>query len=91
MTHELKIYPEYADKVYDGTKTFEIRQDDRGFSAGDKIVFKVYEPMIGFIDDHPLHNTEYEITYVFRGTGLYGLECGYAVLAIKPASKELKR
>ena len=36
-THRLKLYEQYADAVLNGTKTFEIRRNDRNFKVGDKI------------------------------------------------------
>ncbi len=44
MTHELKIWPEYFEFVKDGRKTFEVRKDDRGFSFGDAVVLKEWDP-----------------------------------------------
>ena len=41
--HELKILPEYFEKLLDGSKTFELRKDDRGFKVGD-IILKEYIP-----------------------------------------------
>lgn len=35
-THTLKIQKQYADAVLNGTKTFEIRKNDRNFKVGDK-------------------------------------------------------
>ena len=33
--HELKLNTKYFDDVKDGTKTFEIRKNDRGYQVGD--------------------------------------------------------
>lgn len=44
MTHELKIYPAFFKRVLDGTKTFEVRNNDRGFQQGDEVVLKEYDP-----------------------------------------------
>lgn len=33
--HHLKIWPEFFAKLVDGTKTFEVRRNDRGFKMGD--------------------------------------------------------
>lgn len=36
-THRLKVFVKYADAIMDGTKTFEVRKNDRGYEVGDKI------------------------------------------------------
>ena len=41
-THELKILPEYFKAVEDGTKTFELRKNDRGFKLGDLLQLNWY-------------------------------------------------
>lgn len=40
-THTLKICEKYAYAVLNGTKSFEVRKNDRNFKVGDKIVFDV--------------------------------------------------
>ena len=78
-THNLKIRKDFADAVYSGEKTFEIRENDRGFQKGDIIIFNVIDELeIPYI--HPLNSTAYEITYVLNG---WGLKENYVVLAIK--------
>ena len=37
-THDLKIQAEYFAEVINGNKTFEIRNNDRNFVEGDKVV-----------------------------------------------------
>lgn len=41
--HELKIWPEHYNNVKEGTKTFEIRVNDRGFQKGDKVSLYYYD------------------------------------------------
>lgn len=38
MTHYLKILPEYFKDVEFGTKTFELRRNDRDYHPGDMLV-----------------------------------------------------
>lgn len=40
MTHEVKILPEYYDKIAAGLKTFEVRFDDRNYAADDLLVLR---------------------------------------------------
>lgn len=44
MEHELKIWPQYFCRVVDGSKTFEIRKNDRGFQPGDTVKLMEYDP-----------------------------------------------
>lgn len=44
MTHELKIWPQYYARVADGSKTFEVRDNDRGFQCGDSVLMREWDP-----------------------------------------------
>lgn len=88
-THTLKVLTKYADAIMDGTKTFEIRKNDRGFKVGDKIVFEVlanegYD--VGTAARHPLNGETYRIDYILDD--FEGLAQKYVALAI---SKECKQ
>lgn len=43
---ELKCWPEYYAKVESGEKTFEIRQNDRGYKVGDILVLREWRPTV---------------------------------------------
>lgn len=43
MTHELKIWPQYYCRVADGSKTFEVRDNDPGFQPGDTVLLKEWK------------------------------------------------
>lgn len=40
QVHQLKTWPMHFDNVIDGTKTFELRKDDRGFNKGDILILR---------------------------------------------------
>lgn len=44
MIHELKIWPQFYCRVADGSKTFEIRNNDRAFQSGDTVILKEWDP-----------------------------------------------
>lgn len=76
--HELKILPQYYEKVLNGEKRFEIRKDDRNFKIGDIIRLCEYDGK-----EFTGRDSLYNITYKLNG-GEYGLEKGYCILSIKP-------
>lgn len=42
--HELKSWPKYFEKVVDGSKTFDVRLNDRDFKVGDFLFLREYDP-----------------------------------------------
>ena len=81
MTHNLKLYKEYADAVCDGEKTFEIRYNDRGYQKGDYIKFHVIDGI--YEVNHPLNDKLYIITYVLSGWGLKDNWCALSIKEVK--------
>lgn len=82
-THRLKVFIRYADAIMNGTKTFEVRKNDRGYEIGDKIVFDVVTNegyAVGAAARHPLNGATYRIDYILDD--FEGLAQKYVVLAI---------
>jgi hypothetical protein len=44
VKHVLKIWPQYFCRAEDGSKTFEVRKNDRGFQPGDEVMLREYDP-----------------------------------------------
>ena len=86
MTHDIKIDKSYADAIVDGRKKFEVRFNDRGYNAGDKVKFSVQE---GYFEiyAHPLNKCIYDITYVHSGLGM---KENYVVFGIEPHIERLR-
>ncbi|UXI00447.1 DUF3850 domain-containing protein [Photobacterium sp. TY1-4] len=74
MHHELKILPQYFEPVCDGTKTFEIRNNDRDFNAGDTATLREWTG-----ENYTWSELEVEITYVTN----YEQKPGWVVFGIK--------
>lgn len=83
MIHELKILSSFIRPICERSKTFEIRENDRGFQKGDRVQFKVVS------DDWTRKNSSivcefehkvFEITYVING---WGLKNGFVVFGIR--------
>lgn len=82
-THRLKVLIKYADAIMDGTKTFEVRKNDRGYEVGDKIVFNVVADDCHSVEEaamHPLNGAAYRIDYILDD--FEGLAQKYVALAI---------
>lgn len=87
IEHELKLHPRYFNRVADGTKTFEIRKNDRDFQVGDRLLLKEFDPDKGWPDYGSYGTIVAKITYM---TTAYQQE-GYCVLGIRvvlPSSGE---
>lgn len=79
MTHTLKILDTFAEAVLMGDKSFEIRENDRGFQKGDHIKFQPVGKD-GLPIRHAISEKEYKIIYVLSG---WGLKDGYVALALE--------
>jgi len=93
--HELKTWIEPFQDVWDGRKTFEVRENDRDFKTGDFILLKEGQ-LGGFgMTDHDLtfvytgREIGASITYIMQG-GKFGIEEGYVVMGIDIIEKQNK-
>ncbi len=81
MIHELKIYPQYFDKVISGEKTFEIRKNDRNFHVNDYIALNEFSPDRGYTGRSAMFRISY-IGGVCEPPA--ALPEGYVILGIHP-------
>lgn len=94
-THVLKVDPEYMPALIDGSKTFDVRRNDRGFQRGDRLELVAQHPHSYGIDckgaqchSQPAFQLR-TITYVYAGDPRFGgLQPGYVVLALGDVEDE---
>lgn len=79
-THKLKLLSHFCDDVYIGIRTFDVRENDRGYQTGDYIFFTPYDG-----SEHPVKKCKFKITYILNG---WGIKNGYVVLGISNVSTE---
>ena len=77
MEHRLKIMPEFFQAVVDGSKTFELRKDDRGYKVGDELVLCEWDGQ-AFTG----RECRCDISYILKEYD--GLNPDYAILGIVP-------
>ena len=75
-THYLDVKRKFADAIYDGRKTFEVRSLRHGIEVGDLLTFEVPG-----CEGHPIEGRFFDVTYELRG---WGIEEGHACYAILP-------
>jgi hypothetical protein len=78
--HELKTWPMFFEAVRLGVKNFEVRENDRGFEAGDTLLLKEWEPMT---KKYTGRYCERYVTYVLPG-GNFGVAPNFCVMGIVP-------
>ena len=80
MKHEIKIREDYIKPILAKEKTFEVRENDRGYQKGDLVKFIPVDRNGITYSDPILEEKTYQITYVHSGLGL---KEGYVVFGIK--------
>lgn len=81
-THKLKTWPMFFEAVRRAVKTFELRENDRGFEVGDVLRLEEWDPVL------KKYTGRYElrrVTYIFQG-GNFGLAPNHCIMAIQPTS-----
>lgn len=81
MTHNIKILETYVPAILDGSKTFEIRYNDRGYQRGDYVVFQAVNNK-GKKICSAINGKRYKIKFLVHG---FGLQNGWCVFGIEPA------
>ena len=84
-THTLKIYPEFFKAVQDGSKTFEIRKNDRGFQKGDFLFLQEYILNPWYCDHYTGETCYRAVEYVLSG---FGLQPDYVCLGLRSLTAE---
>lgn len=81
ITHILKTWPIFFQAIKRGTKTAEIRKNDRDFQVGDRIILKEWEPTT---EKYTGEFVEVTITHILQDTSI-GLQDGYCLLSFIPS------
>lgn len=80
-THELKVWPEFFATLADGSKTFEVRKDDRGFRVGDRLFLNEWIPHEGGGGEYTSGQLCKVITYILAGPA-FGVARDFVVMGL---------
>jgi uncharacterized protein DUF3850 len=90
VIHELKVWPEYYERLADGSKTFEVRRDDRGYQSGDILRLREWKPIGDGAFTKGIGNftgREIQRTVGFISRRGFGCDLGeYVVMSLLPGS-----
>ncbi|SDD27916.1 protein of unknown function [Paenibacillus sp. UNCCL117] len=75
--HRLKTWPEYFQAVVDGSKTFEIRENDRDYQVGDNLLLLEWDPKV---EKYTGDLISRKVTYMTD----FAQRPGFVVMGIKP-------
>lgn len=81
----LKTWPKYWYAIEDGSKTFEIRRNDRPYAVGVVLLLQLWDPSTeDFIYDETGHpkTLARRVTYLLPGLYQFGLSSDFVVMAI---------
>lgn len=76
--HCLKTWPEIFKPMVSGIKTFDYREDDRGFKVGDALVLQEWDPKL---EDYTGEMITVWIDYLMFG-GQFGIPEGYVIMSV---------
>lgn len=82
--HTIKIREDFCGALMNGEKTFEIRENDRGYQTGDVLQFKPVDSR-GLPVENRIEHEVFDVLYILSG---WGLKNGYVCMAIKRRGAE---
>lgn len=79
-THELKTWPVFYKAIIDGSKTFEVRKNDRNFKVNDVLLLREYDPDA---EQYTGSSTKRKVTYVLGDNPFFQLN-KMVILGLQP-------
>lgn len=77
--HELKVWPEFFKQLFNNSKKFELRKDDRGFKTGHYLVLREWDPTTEAYTGRVVVR---RVTNILRG-GLFRLPEGMCIMSLE--------
>lgn len=83
--HEVKCWAEFFDGLRDGSKTFEVRRNDRDYQPGDTLHVREWVPFLLANNEHYTGRDVWLWVRYVLGGGQHGIEEGYVVMSVQRA------
>lgn len=83
--HDLKTWPQFFEAIQSGSKTFELRNDDRHFDVGDVLLLRGWRPADMEYTGREVRKT---VSHLLRHdpvagcAATFGLRDGYVILSL---------
>lgn len=77
--HPLKTWPRFYKALADGSKTFEVRKNDRDFQVGDVLELREWDHETEKYTGREMAKV---VTYVLHG-GAFGIDADFCVLGLR--------
>jgi len=77
-THELKTWPDEFQGIRSGFKHHEYRYDDRGFTEGDILILREWDPVTSTYSGESI---KVRVSYLSRDG--FGIPAGFCVMSIE--------
>lgn len=81
MIHELKTWPDYFQAIWNWTKKFEMRRNDKDFKVGDHLLLKEFDPETGYTGREMKAKVTYIATDFPEAFG-FDMEDEYCIMSI---------
>lgn len=91
--HALKVWPDYFDAIADGSKTFEVRWDDRTFLPDDRLLLREWSPEDGYTGRWCRRTVTYVLNLgaFFQAIGHPPAVSGWVVMGLADVEAATKR
>ena len=81
-THDLKTDPHPFSLMWNGTKQYEIRLDDRGYEVGDRIISRETVGPARMLGLRMEFTGRYITAVITHSLGGYGVQPGWVILSV---------
>lgn len=86
MVHELKCVDPFYEDVAEGTKTFELRMNDREYNDGDQLLLKQYSQTT---NSYSGFECKVDVIKVYKNMEQFGLPAHMCIMAIKLVTEKV--